>query len=61
MSKPVGLTASINVAFALVCKDASGEVLKTIQVNGALTPDQLGLTQEQAHELAKEPHDHDRQ
>jgi hypothetical protein len=47
MSEPVGMSARINIAFSLVCTGENGEVLKTIEVNGAVTPEQLGLTHEQ--------------
>jgi hypothetical protein len=56
---PPALSARINVAFTLVCTGANGEVLKTIEVNGSVTPEQLGLTQEQL--IKESSHDHNRQ
>jgi len=62
MRQPISMAARINVAFDLVCRDKDGNVLNTIKVQGAVTPEALGLTQEQAQELTKEPtDDHDRQ
>ena len=36
-SPPSALSARLSVAFALECRDANGELLKTIPVTGALS------------------------
>jgi hypothetical protein len=51
MNQPqtTGLSARIGVAFALECRDAEGNVLKTIPVKGALL---LPLTETTDQEVA---------
>jgi hypothetical protein len=45
-----GLSARIGVAFALECRDADGNVLKTIPVTGALSLPLTETTEEEAND-----------
>ena len=52
--KPNSVGARLAIRGTLECRNARGEVIKTIEVNGAIPLAKLGLTEEQARELVQQ-------
>jgi len=49
----VGASLKLRMSGTLVCKGKDGQVLKEIPFSGDVTPKDLGLTEEQARQLAQ--------
>lgn len=54
MFDPKHVGARLGVRGTLECRNARGEVIKTIEVNGSIPLTQLGLTEDQARELVQQ-------
>lgn len=65
MSFSTSAAAKLGIRCAFQCKNARGEVIKTIEVSGAIPLSKLGLTEAQAQALVNQSKDshgpHDRQ
>lgn len=56
--KPKGLVGKIGVKGTLVFKNAAGQVIKTVEMNGAIPISKLGMTEDQARDFV---HQHQQQ
>lgn len=52
--EPKQMTARLGIRGTFECRNAAGEVIKTIELNGAVPLTKLGLTQEQARRLVEQ-------
>jgi hypothetical protein len=51
---PKPMTARLGVRGMLECRNAAGEVVKTIALSGEIPLSKLGLTEEQAREIVQQ-------
>lgn len=52
--EPKQMTARLGIRGTFECRNAAGEVIKTIEVTGAIPLTKLGLTQDQARQLVEQ-------
>lgn len=52
--KPTTMGALVGIRGTLECRNAAGEVIKTIEMNGEIPLSRLGLTVEQAQTLVEQ-------
>lgn len=52
--KPKGMTGKIGVKGTLVFKNAAGQVIKTVEMNGAIPISKLGMTEDQARDFVQQ-------
>ena len=56
MSNVTPIGARLGISGVLECKDATGAVIKTIEIKGSLPLSDLGITEQQARQLIEETH-----
>ena len=54
MSYQTGIGAKLGISGEFQCKDADGNVLKTIAFTGAIPLERIGISAEQAQQLIEE-------
>ena len=54
MAYQTQMAARLGIRGTFECRNAAGEVIKTIEANGAVPLSRLGLTEEQARELVQQ-------
>lgn len=51
---PKAMVGKIGIKATLVYKNAAGQVVKTVEMNGAVDPSKLGMTEDQAREFVQQ-------